>query len=186
MRIGLPQRYMFTAMARIRLELERLIDRARAGDRAAATKAALHKALDLELAIMLEAYRDAHGRARRATPRARSATRRSSRRPTSPRSSSRASSSIGLDERGVVRLFNAGAEATTGYGRDEMIGADARDDRSSPDESRESREDPLACSPTNDREALPHRRRSCGRARASSATCAGTSRGRASATFTSS
>src|SRR5581483_12044540 len=29
---------------------------------------------------------------------------------------------IGIDDRGVVRLFNAGAEATSGYGREEMIG----------------------------------------------------------------
>jgi PAS domain S-box-containing protein len=120
-RIGLPQRYMFTAMSRIRLELERLIDARAPNEHAAATKAALHKAIDVELAVMLEAYHDAM------------AARVERRRELDADSQDLTHADvaaielthelvIGLDDRGVVRLFNAGAEATTGYGREEMIG----------------------------------------------------------------
>src|SRR3954467_3049919 len=56
-RIGLPQRYMFTAMALIRVALERIAD-ASMGEEAPAVREAITRALDLELAIMLETYRD--------------------------------------------------------------------------------------------------------------------------------
>jgi len=119
-RIGLPQRYMFTAMSRIRLELERLITE-RTPERAKETNAALHKALDLELAVMLEAYHDAM------------AARVERRRAIDQNGSELAQADVaaielthelvvGIDESGLVRLFNAGAEATSGYGREEMIG----------------------------------------------------------------
>jgi PAS domain S-box-containing protein len=120
-RIGLPQRYMFTAMSRIRLELERLIVE-RAPDRAKETNAALHKALDLELAVMLEAYYDAM------------AARVERRHVIDDEHGSDLAQAdvaaielthelvVGIDDQGAVRLFNAGAEATTGYGREEMIG----------------------------------------------------------------
>jgi PAS domain S-box-containing protein len=120
-RIGLPQRYMFTAMSRIRLELERLVGERAPKDRIAATNAAIHKALDIELAVMLEAYYDAM------------ASRVARRRAIENDSDELAHADVaaielthelvvGVDDRGVVRLFNAGAEATTGYGREEMIG----------------------------------------------------------------
>ena len=119
-RIGLPQRYMFTAMSRIRLELVRLIVE-RAPDRAKATNAALHKALDIELAVMLESYHDAM------------ASRVERRRALEQESGAIARADVaaieltrelvvGVDDGGVIRLFNAGAEETTGYGREEMIG----------------------------------------------------------------
>jgi PAS domain S-box-containing protein len=122
-RIGLPQRYMFAAMSRIRVELDRLIDERAPPDRASSTRAALHKALDLELAIMLEAYRDAQS----ARVEKRQALERES--PELAQADVAAIELtrelvIGLDSRGMVRLFNAGAEATTGYGREEMIGRD--------------------------------------------------------------
>ncbi len=121
-RIGLPQRYMFTALSRIRLELDRLVDERTPRDRLMATRAALHKALDLELTVMIEAYRDAHA--------ARAERREALERETPLAQADVAAIEltrelvIGLDSRGMVRLFNAGAEATTGYGREEMVGRD--------------------------------------------------------------
>ena len=120
-RIGLPQRYMFTAMARIRLDLEGLITKRVAPQRVSETTAALHKALDVELAVMLEAYYDAM------------AARVERRRAIEQESAELAHADVaaielthelvvGIDDHGDVRLFNAGAEATTGYGREEIIG----------------------------------------------------------------
>lgn len=56
-RIGLPQRYVFTAMALIHVAFEQIADE-KLGDRASAARAAITRALDLELAIMLETYHD--------------------------------------------------------------------------------------------------------------------------------
>jgi signal transduction histidine kinase len=56
-RIGLPQRYMLTAMALIRVALLRITD-GELKEHAAATREAVSRILDLELAIMLEAYKD--------------------------------------------------------------------------------------------------------------------------------
>lgn len=59
-RIGLPQRYMFTAMNVIRVDLRRLLDEVYASDAAQRTRVgeALDRWLDLELAIMLHTYRE--------------------------------------------------------------------------------------------------------------------------------
>ena len=56
-RVGLPQRYMFTAMALIRVALERIAEET-LGAGAAADARGDRRLLDLELAIMLETYRD--------------------------------------------------------------------------------------------------------------------------------
>jgi len=58
-RIGLPQRYMFTAMNRIRVQLCEVAQRSLSGDRARLdeTRTAIDQILDLELAIMLDSYR---------------------------------------------------------------------------------------------------------------------------------
>jgi signal transduction histidine kinase len=56
-RIGLSQRYMFTAMALIRVALKRIAD-ASMGQEAPAVREAITRVLDLELAIMLETYRE--------------------------------------------------------------------------------------------------------------------------------
>ncbi len=60
--IGLPQRYMFGAMAVIRDALTALVHRVHVADclRCVDTLRALHKLLDIELALMLESYADAH------------------------------------------------------------------------------------------------------------------------------
>jgi hypothetical protein len=55
-KVGLPQRYMFTAMALIRSSLLRLADSGPPGG--APVVSAISRLLDLELAIMLESYRD--------------------------------------------------------------------------------------------------------------------------------
>jgi signal transduction histidine kinase len=59
-RIALPQRYMFTAMNVVRLEVRALVEEAHAGDHARrrSLSDAVDKLLDLELAIMLESYRE--------------------------------------------------------------------------------------------------------------------------------
>jgi PAS domain S-box-containing protein len=125
-RVGLPQHYMFTAMALIRVALERIADETM-GERAAAARESVGRALDLELAIMLEAYRidfvdriqkaerierDRDGRARakaehrymQAVELARVLI-------------------IGLDANAVIRLWNREAERVTELGREEVIGA---------------------------------------------------------------
>src|SRR3954465_6384533 len=58
-RIGLPQRYMLTAMALIRVALLRIADE-KLGSDAPATREALVRVLDVELAVMLEAYKDSY------------------------------------------------------------------------------------------------------------------------------
>lgn len=59
-RIGLPQRYVFTAMSVIRLHLHRIsaVSFADAPETELHVRTALGKVLDVELAIMLETYRD--------------------------------------------------------------------------------------------------------------------------------
>jgi len=54
-RVGLPQRYMFAAMALIRVELERIADQTMGSD-APAVREAVTRLLDIELATMLHAY----------------------------------------------------------------------------------------------------------------------------------
>ncbi|MGH9362800.1 MAG: protoglobin domain-containing protein, partial [Thermoanaerobaculia bacterium] len=55
--IGLPQRYMLTAMCIVRQFLRQLVHKhAAAADDARAVEVALHRILDCELAIMLETY----------------------------------------------------------------------------------------------------------------------------------
>src|SRR5882724_4395682 len=56
-KIGLPQRYMLTAMALIRIALVHIADRDLGAD-AAPTREALMRVLDLELAVMLQTYKD--------------------------------------------------------------------------------------------------------------------------------
>ena len=56
-RVGLPQVYMFTAMALIRVAFVRIAEETM-GERRQAAREAVTRVLDLELAIMLETYRD--------------------------------------------------------------------------------------------------------------------------------
>ncbi len=119
-RIGLPQRYVFTAMAVVRVELLRIADRELGVD-AAPTREAIVRILDLELAIMLEVYEES------LVERIQQAAR--------PNSFAAAPDDrlcveaielasvllVGLDARGRIRLFNREAERVTGYARDEVM-----------------------------------------------------------------
>jgi two-component system sensor histidine kinase HydH len=59
-RISLPQAYMFTAMNRIRVHVDEVLQEALAADLPARLRAtqAVHQIMDIELAIMLETYRE--------------------------------------------------------------------------------------------------------------------------------
>ncbi len=125
-RVGLPQRYMFTAMALIRVALGRIADE-HLGDRATAAREALARVLDLELAIMLETYRDALiAKVQRVDRLERAEVGR-----TLARTEHRYRNAVelarvlvvGLDDQAIVRLWNREAERVTGLGRDEVLGS---------------------------------------------------------------
>jgi PAS domain S-box-containing protein len=125
-RVGLPQRYMLTAMALIRLALERIAENALGPGESLRTRSAIHRALDLELAIMLDAYRDDYvARVQRLDRLEREQVGR-----TLARTEHRYQHAVelanvlfvGLDAMAVVRLYNREAERVTGLGREEVIG----------------------------------------------------------------
>ena len=124
-RIGLPQRYMLTAMALIRVELLRLADELMAAE-AAATREAVVRILDLELAVMLEAYKDSFvERIEHSANQERLA--RGSVLVEAERLYMNAVELagviiVGLDREGRIQLFNREAERVTGYARDEVLG----------------------------------------------------------------
>ena len=124
-KIGLPQRYMLTAMALIRVSLLRIADR-QLGENAAPTREALLRILDLELAVMLQAYKDSFAE------RIRDAGRKEESRlgDALSRTEHRYINAVelasvlivGLDSTGIVRLVNREAERVTGFDRDELLG----------------------------------------------------------------
>ncbi|WP_437324000.1 protoglobin domain-containing protein [Sorangium sp. So ce381] len=124
-RVGLPQRYMFTAMTLIRLAFDEIAESA-LGAEVNPVRAAVSKVLDLELAIMLETYRDDFlARAQRAERLDREEVGR-----TLARTEHRYKSAVelarvlvvGLDAQAIVRLFNREAERITGLGREDILG----------------------------------------------------------------
>jgi PAS domain S-box-containing protein len=124
-RVGLPERYMFTAMALIRVALLEIADR-EMGAKAQRVRAALVTLLDLELAIMLESYREHFvARLQRVERLEKEELGRSL-----ARAEHRYKNAlelahvmvIGLNARGQIQLFNGEAERVTGFGRDEAIG----------------------------------------------------------------
>lgn len=122
--IGLPQRYMFTAMAVIRMALARVVDETM-GDDAPACREALHRVLDLDLAVMLESYCDhfvarLQQRAKFERAEVDQALRRTEHRYVSAVELARVMI-VGIDRRGNVRLFNREAERVTGKGREEVL-----------------------------------------------------------------
>jgi PAS domain S-box-containing protein len=124
-KIGLPQRYMLTAMALIRLALLGIADRA-AGVDAAATREALNRVLDLELAIMLETYKDSFVERIGHVSRQENIDLGNALARTEHRYVNAVELAsvliIGLDAEGNIQLFNREAERVTGYARDELLG----------------------------------------------------------------
>lgn len=121
-KIGLPQRYMFTAMALIRESFEAIASEL-PSDEWPMVRRALARVLDLELAIMLETYRDDF--VSRASRLERVALERAL-----ARSEQRQANVfevahvlvIGVDREGRIALFNQEAARVTGWARDEALG----------------------------------------------------------------
>jgi PAS domain S-box-containing protein len=125
-KVGLPQRYMFTAMALIRVELTRICETALGPD-SRATREALSRLLDVELAIMLESYReDLVARVQRLERDEEQvidrALVRAEHRYVNAVELARVMI-IGLDARGHIRLFNRESERVSGFERDEVLGS---------------------------------------------------------------
>jgi PAS domain S-box-containing protein len=117
-RINLPQRYVFTAMALIHNAFNEIAD-GELGERAAAVRASIVRALDLELAIMLETYyQDFVARLGRINDRALA------------RSEHLYANAIelapylvvGLDRKANIALFNRAAEVASQHDRDQVVG----------------------------------------------------------------
>ncbi|HEU4404567.1 MAG TPA: protoglobin domain-containing protein [Polyangiaceae bacterium] len=127
-RVGLPQRYVFTAMALIRLQLERIASAAFGADREAEARAhaAVGKALDVELAVMAETYREELlGRLERAEGAAAAGGRPGAAEGRYRDAVERAEVMVvTLDPAGRATLWNRKAEALTGHPRDEVLGTD--------------------------------------------------------------
>ena len=124
-RVGLPQRYVFTAMALIRIEFERIIDQASLAE-ATEIRQTLSRALDVELAIMLETYHDDFvARVKRIDRMERENLDRAL-----VRSETRYTDAmelapylvVGIDRASTIRLFNREAERVSGFERDLIIG----------------------------------------------------------------
>lgn len=107
-RVGVPQRYVITAMTMIRSSLAALIATPEARE-------SLAKLLDVELAMMLESYRnDVLVRLERSSEREVATS--------DHFAEIMPFAIVGLDLEGRVFLVNAEAEALSGWGRDEIIG----------------------------------------------------------------
>ncbi|MEI9941920.1 MAG: protoglobin domain-containing protein [Pseudomonadota bacterium] len=124
-KIGLPQRYMLTAMALIRVALLRIADR-QLGEESAPTREALIRILDLELAVMLETYKDSYvDRIRSVEQQERldlgQALARAEQRYVNAVELASVMI-IGLERDGNILLFNREAERITGFARDEVLG----------------------------------------------------------------
>ena len=124
-KIGLPQRYMLTAMALIRVELLRIADR-ELGAGAAPTREAIVRILDLELAIMLETYKDSlvdrlEQLAKQQRRDLGDALAQAERRYISAVELAGVII-VGLDSAANIYLFNREAERATGFARDEVMG----------------------------------------------------------------
>src|SRR3954468_18756956 len=122
-KIGLPQRYMLTAMALIRVALLRIADRDLGAD-AGPTREALIRILDIELAVMLETYKDSFVERIRAVERQERLDLGSALARAEHRSLNAVDNAsviiVGLDRSGAILLFNREAQRVTGFARDEV------------------------------------------------------------------
>ncbi|HEY0134287.1 MAG TPA: protoglobin domain-containing protein [Nannocystis sp.] len=123
-KVGLPQRYMFTAMALIRTSLTQIAERDRPDG--AAVSATLSRLLDVELAVMLESYRDDFVARLQHIERLERDALGASLARTEHRYVNAVELAqvliVGLDGAGTIRLFNREAERVTGFARDEVLG----------------------------------------------------------------
>lgn len=122
--IGLPQRYMFTAMSLVRTELCRIVT-STLGQNAELSLEALNRMLDLELAVMLESYHEhlaarLHQKGKLERAEVDDALQRLEHRYVSATEVARLMV-IGVDRDGLVKLFNREAERVTGYGREQVL-----------------------------------------------------------------
>lgn len=122
-KVGLPQRYMFTAMALIRSSLITLA----AGSPDMPVCGAINRLLDLELAIMLESYSDDWISRIQHVERLEKEALGRSLAVTQHRYVNAVELAhvliVGLDGEGVIKLFNREAERVTGFARDQVLGA---------------------------------------------------------------
>ncbi|HSO40865.1 MAG TPA: protoglobin domain-containing protein, partial [Labilithrix sp.] len=125
-RVGLPQRYMLTAMALIRVALEDVAAK-ELGAQAEPARRALTRLLDLDLAIMLESYRQGleDQTQRRDDMEARSLRTDLARAVRLYETAIDATPSlvVGIDSGGAIRLFNRAAQLLTGYAFEDVFGA---------------------------------------------------------------
>ncbi|MBI2391350.1 MAG: PAS domain S-box protein [Deltaproteobacteria bacterium] len=124
-RIGLPQRYVFTAMALIHVAFDAIADE-KMGERARAVRAAITRALDLELAIMLETYHDDFNeRLERLAALERSSLGRALARNEHLYAHAVELAPylvVGIDRQGRIVLFNEAAERASQTPRDQVFG----------------------------------------------------------------
>lgn len=125
-RVGLPQYFVFSAMALIRVALDEIADEA-LGAPSAKVRSALNRLLDLELAIMVECYRrdpaeQAMRRAERDAKEKHPDLAHTLRLYTTAVDVT-PSLVIGLDAHGAIRLFNRSAERLTGYASIDVLGS---------------------------------------------------------------
>jgi PAS domain S-box-containing protein len=123
-RIGLPQRYMLTAMALIRVELMRVAERLERD--VPATREALVRVLDLELASMLEAYKDSFVERLEQTRRQEQSDHGAALAKAEQRYIAAVDLAgvmiVGLDQDCRIQVFNREAERVSGFARDEVLG----------------------------------------------------------------
>ncbi|MFO0660007.1 MAG: protoglobin domain-containing protein [Polyangiaceae bacterium] len=125
-KIGLPQRYMFTAMTLIRLHLKSIASETyRDSEKLEPTLKALSKILDIELAIMLETFREAiESRMLRVEELERTGLARQLAAAEERYRDAIETAEllvIVLDHKGHTLLWNRKAARLTGYERDEML-----------------------------------------------------------------
>lgn len=125
--IGLPQRYMFSAMTLVRVALKRIAHETLSDEATSIrTEVALAKIIDIELAIMLETYREAHVEMVQSIEREQARGLQTQLAVTEARYSEivdRAWSLIAiLAEDDSVRLFNGRCEEVTGVSRERALG----------------------------------------------------------------
>jgi PAS domain S-box-containing protein len=125
-KVGLPQRYMFTAMALIRVALEAVAERELGAD-APKVRSAVTRLLDLELAIMLESYREVHDEQirRRDDVEAQSLRTDLARALRLYETAIDVTPSlvVGIDSTGAIRLFNRATQNLTGHAVEDVFGA---------------------------------------------------------------